>query len=108
MQDKYKSLMANDTLELTLVPHNRSPIGCKWLFRPKRDATEHVVRYKARLVAKSFAQVHGVDFHETFAPGTKFTTIRCIFAIGAAVDLEIHQMDVKTAFLNGDLDEGMG
>ena len=65
----------------------------------------HVVRYKARLVAKSFAQVHKVDFHETFAPAAKFITVRCILAIGAAMDLEMHQIDVKTTFLNSDLDE---
>ena len=75
------------------------------MFRAKRDATGHGVHYKAQLVAKGFAQVHRVGFHETFAPVAKFTTVRCIFAIGAVIDLEIHQMDVKRAFLNGDLDE---
>ena len=49
-------------------PHNRTPIGCKWVFRAERDATGHVVRYKARLVAKGFAQVHGVDFHDILHP----------------------------------------
>ncbi len=105
MQEEYESLIANGTWELTPIPKGRNPIGCKWVFRAKRDASGNVVRYKARLVAKGFAQVQGVDFHETFAPVAKFTTIRCILAIGAAMDLEIHQMDVKTAFLNGDLEE---
>ena len=55
MQEEYKSLMTNGTWEVTLVRHNRTPIGCNWVFRAKRDATGHVVRYKARLVAKGFA-----------------------------------------------------
>lgn len=105
MQEEYKSLMDNGTWELTSLPKNRNAIGCKWVFRTKRDATGDVIRYKARLVAKGFSQIEGVDFHETFAPVAKFTTIRCILAIGAAMDLEMHQMDVKTAFLNGELDE---
>ena len=75
------------------------------MFRAERDASGDVVRYKARLVTKGFAQVQGVNFHETFSPVAKFTTIRCILAIRAAVNLEIHQMDVKIAFLNGDLEE---
>ena len=107
MGEEYKSLMANGTWELTPIPKNRTPIDCKWVFRAKRDATGHVVHYKARLVAEGFLQIEGVDFYKTFALVAKFTTIRCIFAIGAIMDLEMQQMDVKTAILNGELDEDM-
>jgi len=61
------------------------------------------VQYKARVVAKGFA--HGVDFNDTFSLVAKFAINTCIFAIGIAIDLEIHQMDVKTIFLNGELEE---
>lgn len=105
MQEEYDSLMANATWELAPLPSHRKRVGCKWVFRTKRDAHGNIVRYKARLVAKGFSQVEGVDFNETFAPVAKFSTIRCLLALGAAMDLEIHQMDVKTAFLNGELEE---
>ena len=105
MQEEYDSLMANGTWELTPLSKNRQSVGCKWVFRTKRDASGNVVRYKARLVAKGYSQVAGVDFNETFAPVAKFSTIRCILALGAIMDLQMHQMDVKTAFLNGDLEE---
>lgn len=105
MQEEYDSLMANGTWELAPLPKDRKSVGCKWVFRTKKDASGQVVRHKARLVAKGYSQVAGVDFLETFAPVAKFTTIRCILALGAAMDLEIHQMDVKTAFLNGELEE---
>ena len=105
MQEEYNSLMANGTWELAPLPKDCKSVGCKWVFLTKKDASGHVVRYKARLVAKGYSQVAGVDFLETFAPVAKFTTIRCILALGAALDLEIHQMDVKTAFLNGELEE---
>ena len=105
MQEEYDSLMANGTWELASLPKGRKSVGCKWVFRTKRDASGDVIRHKARLVAKGFSQVAGVDFLETFAPVAKFNTIRCILALGAALDLEIHQMDVKTAFLNGELEE---
>jgi len=105
MQEEYASLIAYGTWELAPLPKDRKSVGCKWVFRTKRDASGNIVRHKARLVAKGYSQVAGVDFNETFAPVAKFTTIRCILALGAALDMEIHQMDVKTAFLNGKLEE---
>src|SRR5579875_2010750 len=97
--------MANGTWKLAPLPKDRKSVGCKWVFKTKKDALGNVMRYKARLVARGFSQVEGVDFNETFAPVAKFSTIRCILALGAAMDLEMHQMDVKTAFLNGELEE---
>ena len=105
MEEEYDAHMANGTWELEPLPEGRKSVGCKWVFRTKRDALGQVLRYKARLVAKGFTQVEGVDFHETFAPVAKFITIRCMLALGAALDLEIHQMDVKTAFLKPFLKE---
>ena len=104
MQEEYASLMTKGTWQLSPLPLDRASVGCKWVFCTKRDATGNIVRYKARLVAKGYSQVEGVDFHETFAPVAKFCTIRCMAAIGAAMDLEMHQMDVITAFLNPNLD----
>ena len=75
------------------------------MFCAKNDALDQVVRYKVGLVANDLSQVHGVDFHETFAPVAKFTTIKCIFAIRATMDLEIHHIDVKMTFLNDNLEE---
>ena len=72
------------------------------MFRTKRDASGNVVMYKARLVAKGYSQVASVDFNKTFAPVAKFSTI---LALGAIMDFEMYQMDVKTAFLNGNLEE---
>src|SRR5665213_3340007 len=88
-----------------LVPDGRQPIGCKWVFKRKLNSDGSIMRYKARLVAKGYAQQFGIDYDETYAPVAKFTSIRALIAIGASHDLEMHQMDVKTAFLNGDLNE---
>jgi hypothetical protein len=104
MQEEYDLLMANGTWELNTLPEGRKSIGCKWMFRTKHDASGNIIRYKARLVEKSYSQMTGVDFDETFAPMAKFITIRLILAIAAAMDWEIHQIDVKTAFLNGVLE----
>ena len=81
------------------------PIGCKWVFKTKRDAKGQLERYKARLVAKGYSQREGIDFKETFSPMSTQDSIRIIMAIVTHFDLELHQMDVRTTFLNRDLVE---
>ena len=85
---------------LESLPADRSAIGSRWLFRKKDDG-----RYKARLVAKGYSQLPGVDYEETFAPVAKFTTIRLLLALCCESDWELCGMDVKTAFLNSELEE---
>lgn len=105
MQEELDSIKANDTYTLVPLPTDRQAIGCKWVYKVKRHADGRVDRFKARLVAKGYSQLYGIDFTETFAPVVRFSSLRAILAIAAAQDYEIHQMDVKTAFLNGDLQE---
>jgi transposase InsO family protein len=104
MESELDSIHRTGTWTLTDLPKGRQPIGCKWVYKIKRKADGSVDRYKARLVAKGFSQKEGVDYKETFAPVAKFTSIRLLLALAAREDYEIHQMDVKTAFLHGDLD----
>ena len=87
------------------LPRDRKSISSKWVFKVKETVEGLIERYKARLVAKGFLQKYGVDFQETFAPVAKFTSIRIILSIAAQYKLVLHQMDVKTAFLNGLLEE---
>jgi transposase InsO family protein len=104
-KEEYDSIIKNKTWSLVDLPPGRKAIGCKWVFKVKYDSKGNVERYKCRLVAKGYSQVEGIDFNETFAPVAKFNSIRLLLALAAQYDLEIHQMDVKTAFLNGELEE---
>ncbi|TFY52466.1 hypothetical protein EVJ58_g10003 [Rhodofomes roseus] len=97
---EYKSLMDNKTWVLVPRPKNRKVIKCRWVYAIKHDG-----RYKARVVAKGFTQVWGQDYTETFSPVARFESVRYLLAHAALEDWEIESMDVKTAFLNGDLDE---
>ncbi|WRX29350.1 Reverse transcriptase [Theobroma cacao] len=81
------------------------PIGCKWVFKRKTDVDGKVQTFKTRLVAKGYKQRQGIDFEETFSPVAMLKSIRILLAIAAYHDYEIWQMDVKTAFLNGNLQE---
>ena len=95
----------NDVWDLVPLPEGVKPIGCKWIFKTKRDSKGDVERYKACLVAKGYTQKEGIDYKETFSPVSLKDSFRTIMALVAHFDLELHQMDVKTAFLNGDIDE---
>lgn len=105
MQEELKSMEHNNVWELVDLPNERKPIGSKWIFKRKLNVYGCVEKYKARLVAKGYTQREGIDFMETFSPGAKFTSIQIISALTGHFDLELHQMDVKNAFLNGNLEE---
>jgi len=104
MREEFDCLMTNNTWTLVPLPVGRKPVSCQWVFKIKQGANGEVERYKVRLMARGFTQTYGVDYNETFAPVAKFTSIRCILALAALEDMEIHQMDGKTAFFNGELD----
>ncbi|CAJ2666407.1 unnamed protein product [Trifolium pratense] len=105
MKDEMNSMKNNNVWDLVELPNGMKAIGCKWVFKTKRDSLGSIERYKARLVAKGFTQKEGIDYTETFSPVSKKDSLRVILALVAHFDLELHQMDVKTAFLNGDLEE---
>lgn len=105
MKEEIDAIYGLGTFELVPLPPGRKAIGCKWVFRIKRDASGAITRYKARLVAQGFYQLPGIDFGETFAPVARIESLRILFALAAIYDWEIGQMDVKNAFLNGELKE---
>ena len=87
------------------LPQRRELVGCRWVFKVKHHTDGSVERYKARLVAKGYSQEAGIDFEDTYSPVARYTAIRRVLAIANQFDLELHQMDVQTAFLNGELKE---
>ncbi|KAL4016719.1 hypothetical protein IC575_024376 [Cucumis melo] len=105
MKEELKSMNDNEVWDLVELPKESKRVRCKWVFKTKRDSNDNIERYKARLVAKGYTQKDGIDYKETFSPVSKKDSLRIIMALVAYYDLELHQMDVKTAFLNGNLDE---
>ncbi|GJU82093.1 retrovirus-related pol polyprotein from transposon TNT 1-94 [Tanacetum coccineum] len=105
IKSEIESILQNHTWELVDLPPGCKPLGYKWIFKKKMKADGTIDKYKARLVIKGYRQREGLDYFDTYSPVTRITSIRMIIAIAALRNLEIHQMDVKTAFLNGDLEE---
>jgi hypothetical protein len=105
VNDEYDSLMKNQTWELVELPENKVPIGSKWLYKSKFKADSSIDKYKARLVAKGYSQKERIDYEDTFAPIAKLNTIRVLIALATKNNWKLHQLDVKSAFLNGDLKE---
>ena len=103
--DEISSIEKNNTWILVELPKGVKPIGLKWVFKIKRNADGSVIKYKARLVAKGYVQKHGIDYDEVFAPVARVETIRLVIALAASSSWEIHHLDVKTAFLHGELKE---
>ncbi|WVZ16815.1 hypothetical protein V8G54_009797 [Vigna mungo] len=105
MKEELKSMDDNKVWDLVELPKGSKRVGCKWVFKTKHDSKGNIERYKSRLVAKGFTQKDGIDYKETFSPVSKKDSLRIVLALVAHYDLELLQMDVKTVFLNGDLEE---
>ena len=104
MKEEMDSLHNNHTWELAPLPKGKKALHNKWVYRIKQEH-DGSKRYKARLVVKGFQQREGVDYTEIFSPVVKLTTVRLVLSIFAAQDLHLEQLDVKTAFLHGELEE---
>ena len=103
--EEYNSIMKNDVWEVVPGLEGKSVVTSKWLYKIKHVAGGNIEKYKACFVVCGFSQVEGVDYDETFASVAQYSSIRAVISIVAKMGWKIHQMDVKTAFLNGLLQE---
>jgi len=105
MQDEMRSLYDNHTFDLVKLPKGKKTLENMWIYRVKQESNSTSPRYKAKLVVKGFRQRKCIDFNVIFSPVVKMSSIRIVLSLAATLDLEVEQMDVKTAFLHGDLEE---
>ena len=105
MKEEMESLLKHSTWTLEPLPPGQRAVKCKWLFKKKLDSLGNVQRFKARLVARGFTQQEGIDYSETFSPVVRYESLRVILSIAASENMEIYQINVKTAFLHGELEE---
>eukprot|EP00253_Pinus_taeda_P007659 PITA_07659 len=105
MVEEYASIIKNNVWEVVPRPKGKSVVTSRWLYNIKHVADGSIKKFKARFVARGFSQIKGVDYDETFVPVARYTSIRSLISITAKMGWQIHQMDVKTAFLNGVIEE---
>ena len=104
MDNEIKFLSINEVWNLVKLPNDKKAVGSKWVYRTKRSANGKVKRHKAHLVAQGYLQQYGQNYDET-SPIVRFKSLRVVIALAVQKDLKLHQMDVTTAFLNGELKE---
>ena len=107
MTKEYQSIMKNDVWDIVPKPEGKSVVSSKWIYKIKHAANGSIDKYKARFVARGFSQKEGIDYEETCALVSRYTSIRTIMALAFMVKWSLHHMDVKTAFLNGVIQEGI-
>jgi len=105
IQEEICMIEKNCTWKLVDRPPSKNVIGVKWIFRTKLNADSTINKYKVGLVVKCYAQIYGVDYLDTFAPVARMDTIRFLFVVAAHRNWKVFQLDVKSAFLNGILQE---
>ena len=105
MEKENESIIKNNTWELIELPKHKKPIGCKQIYKPNFKSNGSIDKYKAILVAKGYSQIEGIDYAETFALVVKLNTIRLLIALATKYHWKLHQLDVKSTFLNGELKE---
>ncbi len=106
IQEELATLKAAGTWRLEESPPGVNIIGSKWVFKAKKDTSGNIAQYKARLVAQGFSQIGGIDYDNTYAPVAQLASSRAIIAMANCLDLELHQVDIKGAYLNSVLNEG--
>jgi len=105
MEDEIAQIQKNDTWVLVDLPHGKSTIGVKWIYKLKFNMDGSISKHKSHLVAQGYVQPEGIDYDETFAPVARMETVRIFLSIASQLKLTVYQMDVKSAFLNGYLKE---
>ena len=105
IKSEIDSILQNHTWELVDLPHGSKPLGCKWDFKKKMKTDGTIDKYKAKLIIKGYKQQKGVEYFDSYSPVSRITSIIMMLAIASMRNLAVHQMDVKTIFINGDLEE---
>ena len=105
MKEEMMAINKNETWVLTNLPEGKAAFGLKWVFKTKYNADGRVQKHKARLVAKGYSQQQGINYEDTFSPIARFETVRTFLALASQLHWPVYQLDVKSAFLNGELEE---